>query len=71
MTDNVLFFTGTTSLPLDPDRVLDAAKGKLEKVVVIGFEGENLYVAASEPGIAEAVLFLELAKDHLLSLMKY
>lgn len=71
MTDNILFFTGTTALPLDPDRVLDAAKGKLEKVVVIGFEGENLYVAASEPGIAEAVLFLELAKDHLLSLMKY
>lgn len=71
MTNNILFFTGTTSLPLDPDRVLEAAKGKLERVMVIGFEGDNLYVAASEPGIAEAVLLLELSKDHLLSLMKY
>ena len=70
MTNNVLFFTGATSIPLDPDRVLEAAKGKLERVMVLGFTEENLYVASSHTEIAEAVLLLELAKDQLLSLMR-
>lgn len=71
MTDNILFFNGSTSIPLNPDRVLEAAKGKLERVVVVGFnDGDGVYVASSHNNVAEAAMLLELAKDQLLSLLR-
>ncbi len=34
---NVVNFTGITTLDLDPDRILEAAKGELESVVIVGY----------------------------------
>ncbi len=33
----VVNFTGITTLDLDPDLILEAAKGKLESVVIVGY----------------------------------
>lgn len=44
----VIPFTGITRLDLPPDRILDGAKGKLEGVVVMGWDHEgNEYFASS------------------------
>lgn len=37
MSDNVIPIGGITKLDLDPDQVLEAAKGKLESVIIIGW----------------------------------
>lgn len=46
--DNVVKFPGSTTMDLPPDRVLEAAVGKLANVLVIGLTPDDeLYVAAS------------------------
>ncbi len=61
--DNVVSFTGITSLPLDPDVLLEAAKGKLERVVIVGFGIDGTeYLATSDPDMAHAVFDMERAK---------
>jgi len=46
--DNVVHFTGGTTLDIEPDRVLQAAVGQLSNVLVIGITSDDeLYVAAS------------------------
>ena len=68
MTENVIPFTGKTTLPTDPDQVLAGAKGKLGRVLVIGFEGSDtggrLYLAGSHSEVGDALLLLELAKRY-------
>ena len=46
---NVVDLGVITTLSLDPERVLEKAKGKLERVIIIGFthEGDE-YFASSE-----------------------
>ena len=34
---DIINFTGITTLDLDPDRILEAAKGELESVVIVGY----------------------------------
>jgi hypothetical protein len=34
----IIPFTGISRLDLDPDQILDRAKGELEGVVIIGFD---------------------------------
>lgn len=41
MTAKIIQFTGTTTLDLPPDVVLESAKGELEGVVIIGFRKDD------------------------------
>lgn len=65
--DNVTRFTGLTKLDLDPDLLLDQAKGQMERVIIIGFTktGEE-YLAFSDADMAHAVYDIERAKLALL-----
>ena len=67
MTDNVINFGGGTFLDLPPDRVLKAATGKLEGVVLLGYDKEgNEYFASSYGSATEMLWLLERAKKRLL-----
>lgn len=63
----VVEFTGITSLPIDPERILESAKGKLQRVIVIGIDmdGEE-YVASSDPDCGTSLWDIERAKLRLL-----
>ena len=63
----VVNFTGITTLKGDPDRVLSAALGKLDTVVVIGFDAEGEeYFAANESDGGTVLWLLERLKKQLL-----
>ena len=68
MSDNVIPFNGITSLDIDPDMVLDEAKG-LESVIVIGYtkDGEE-YFASSVADGGEVLWQLERSKLKLLTI---
>lgn len=67
MTAQILNFTGITNLDLDPDRVLDAAKGKLQGVIVIGFDNEGEFYGASSYADGGTVIWLlEVCKQRIL-----
>lgn len=56
---------------LDCDLVLDAAKGKLSSVLLIGFNTDNeTYLAMSQGSVSENLLLLEYARlilnDHMM-----
>jgi hypothetical protein len=60
-----------TYADLDCDLVLDGAKGKLSRVLLIGFNtDDNLYMAMSQGSVAENLLLLEYARialnDHMM-----
>lgn len=68
MTAEVHEFTGVTTLPLDPQRILQAAmKDGLTQVVICGFDADgNDYFASSEPDAAVAGFHLDRAKWNLM-----
>lgn len=64
----VVEFTGVTRLDISPDRVLDAARGELESVVLCGYDKDgNEYFASSVADGGAALWMLERAKQALLS----
>lgn len=66
MTAKVLPFTGITCLDLDADQVLEAAKGQLEGVLVVGFDKEGeLYAAGSYADGATVLWLMEGVKRKL------
>jgi hypothetical protein len=55
-----------TTLEVPADRVLEAAIGKVNPVVVIGYDVENdLYLASSDADVREVLWLLEAAKREL------
>lgn len=66
--DNVVdletFVTG--AIDLEPDDVLRAAVGKLERVVVAGWDQDGELYVASSSGAEDALWILEKAKKFLL-----
>lgn len=68
MSDNVVAFTGPYFGDIDPELVLDAAKGKLSKVIVIGVttDGEFEYINSSINDGPQALWMLERAKMEML-----
>jgi hypothetical protein len=65
--NNVTVFPGTTRLDLPPDRVLAAAVGQLETVLVIGYTSDgDEYFASSTANGADVVWLLERTKLRLL-----
>ena len=68
---NVLEFKGNTLLPIDPDKVLNEAVGKLENVLVIGIgkDGE-LYLSSDNSSVAENLLLLKRAERFLMEFIE-
>lgn len=64
---NVVLFTGITKLDLPPDRLLEAALGKLEGVVILGYDkhGEE-YFASSYASGSDVLWLMERLKKQLL-----
>ena len=48
MSDRVIPLNNITYLDIEPDRILEAAKGKLDSVVILGYDkDDNEYFASS------------------------
>lgn len=61
-------FTGNTRHDTDPDEVLEGAKGKLTRVVVIGYDTEgNLYLAGSSADGPKINWLLDKVKHKLIN----
>jgi hypothetical protein len=55
---------------ISPDKVLDAAKGKMSTVIVLGSTQEgNFYFAMSSGSIAENLMLIEIAKAMMVEAM--
>ena len=67
---NVVKFPGETLLDLNPDDMLEEAKGKLEKVMIIGYtaEGDEYFDTSFADGMV-AVWLLERIKYLLISIV--
>lgn len=67
MTAEIFIFDGITKLDLPADRVLDQAKGKLQGVIVIGFDQDgDFYAASSYADGGNAIWLLEVCKKRIL-----
>ncbi len=66
-TANIVRFTGITTLDLDPDAVLKEAIGKLEGVIVIGYDkDEEEYFASSYADGGDTLWLIERFKKMLM-----
>jgi hypothetical protein len=65
---NVILFNGITKLDLDPDMVLENSKGKLEGVILIGYDkdGEEYFASTYADG-GDVLWLLERMKLRLLN----
>lgn len=70
MSDNVVDFTGITTLDIQPTRILAKAAGaKLKTCVVVGWDDAGeLYFASSVAGGPEVIWLFEVAKKRLLEI---
>jgi hypothetical protein len=67
---NVKLFTGITPLDFDADVILNAAKGHLKSVVIIGeTEDGDEFFSASVSGGPEILWMLERAKHKLMAIV--
>lgn len=67
MSDNVVPFPGITRLDLPADRIITAAQGNLEDVVIVGWDlNGGFYFGSLKADGAEVLWFLEIAKKKLL-----
>lgn len=67
MADNIIPLGTVTRLDLPTDRVLDAAKGRCQRgVVVLGWDEDDFYFASSFADGGTVIWLLELAKKRLL-----
>lgn len=65
---DVVDLNGVTSLDLDPDKVLEAAKGNIDHVIVIGYHKDGSeYFASSTSYVPDIVWLLERYKHFLLN----
>ena len=68
--DNVVYLDVETRLDLPADRVLEQALGKMDHVVIVGYDTEgNEYFASSKADAAEVIFHLERAKYKLLRII--
>ena len=68
--NNIVPFSGATTLDIDTDKVLKAAVGKLDGVMVIGDTKDGgLYLASSTGDAGDLLIWLRLAEKYLLEIM--
>lgn len=64
----VVDFTGPTVGNLEPDDVLKAATGVgMDQVLILGWKGDDFYMATSEPDTRDTLMLLQIANHALLS----
>jgi hypothetical protein len=64
---DIVNFNGISTLPIEPDKILESAVGQLDLAIVIGVDRDgNFYFASSEAGGAEVTWWLERAKYMLM-----
>ena len=69
--DNILQFNGNTTEETSPDDVLEAAKGQLEQVVLIGVTKDGLtYYASNTSDIGAILLELRLFESEMIRIIK-
>ena len=69
MNNNVVTLPVTTTLDLDPDRVLEEAKGKLEHCVIIGYTKDGgEYFASSIADAGTVAWLMDKAKLKLMNI---
>ncbi len=71
MTDNVVNFTGVTSLDIDPTRVLKTASDQeFDSIIIVGYtkDGEEYFASSISDG-ADVLWHLERAKLRLLRMI--
>lgn len=68
MPNNIIEFPGFTRLDIDPDKVLEAEKGKLQSVLILGIdhEGYTTY-SSSSANLGSLLLLVERFKLRMLS----
>jgi hypothetical protein len=64
----IIDFTGTTTGPVPVDKVCDGAR-ELDDVLIIGWRGDDFYMAQSDSSIADALLLIEIAKAYLMQMV--
>lgn len=68
MTDNIIPLGNITRLDIPAERILEKAKGELEKVVLLGWDNDGeLYFASSFPDGGDVLWLMEKAKLKLLN----
>lgn len=68
---NVTKFRGITIADIPPDTILEAATGKLDSTLVIGWDHDgNLYVASTSSSPGEIMWLMESAKKYLLEILE-
>lgn len=66
-TADIFEFNGVTRLDMDPDRLLQAAVGKLETVVIVGYDKDGReFFASSVADGAESLWLLQRSAHKLL-----
>ena len=69
MSDNVEILNMVTTLDLPPDRILEGAKGQLERVVILGYDHEGQeYFASSFSDGGTVMWLMERAKLKLMTI---
>lgn len=64
---NVINFPGKPTDDIDPNNVLEGAKDQCQKVLVLGFDEDDLlYVAASFANVGELLRIVEIFKMKLI-----
>ena len=70
--DNIIELGGITNLNIDPNRILKKAIGKLDSVVLTGYDKEGeLYFASSKADGGDTLWLLEKCKQALLNIGNY
>ena len=60
---DVVRWNGLTSLPINPDDILEAQKGKYDRVIVIGVDDDDkIAVSISDPSLVFNMFDLDRAK---------
>jgi hypothetical protein len=53
---NVVDLNTITTLPLSPDKILEEAKGKLTEALILGWDNDgNFYAASSDSDLSRAL----------------
>lgn len=69
LVENVVEFPGETTLDSNADKVLEAAIGNLESVMIIGTtHQDNIYIDSSHEDVANLNLWLDLTKKRIMEL---
>lgn len=63
---NVVTLNVVTSLPIPPDKVLQAAIGQMDSTVIIGWDKEGkFYFAASDGNVKDTLWLVKMAEDFI------